>query len=91
MSASESSRSSGYESETGNETKRERKHQALLPPISSLCSALGGFEEFADAQGEIHLEYSLGDQVVGQFASFSSKPDAFPPAERVNRIATQAA
>lgn len=69
MSVSESSRSSGSESETGNETKRERKHAALLPPISSLCSALGGFEEFANAQGEIVLEYSLGDQVVGQFAS----------------------
>jgi len=42
-----------------------RKYEALKPPIASLCSALGGVEEFRTEDGEIYSEYSLGDQVVG--------------------------
>ncbi|GAA6062112.1 hypothetical protein JCM10212_000866 [Sporobolomyces blumeae] len=44
---------------------QERKRAALHPPISSICSALGGFEEFLDENGEVYTAYSLGDQVVG--------------------------
>ncbi|GAA5903525.1 Tof1p [Sporobolomyces salmoneus] len=46
-------------------TAQERKRAALHPPISSICSALGGFEEFLDEQGQVYTAYSLGDQVVG--------------------------
>jgi hypothetical protein len=42
-----------------------RKRAALHPPISSICAALGGYEEFLDAKGEVYTAYSLGDQVVG--------------------------
>lgn len=45
-----------------------RKYEALKPPIASLCSALGGVEEFRTEDGEIYSEYSLGDQVVGKLA-----------------------
>ncbi|KWU43381.1 timeless-domain-containing protein, partial [Rhodotorula sp. JG-1b] len=41
------------------------KRAALHPPISSICAALGGFEEFLDENGELYTAYSLGDQVVG--------------------------
>ncbi|SGZ16990.1 BQ5605_C020g09086 [Microbotryum silenes-dioicae] len=44
---------------------RSRKYLALKPPIASLCTALGGVEEFKDDDGEIFSAYSLGDQVVG--------------------------
>ncbi|GAA5880461.1 hypothetical protein JCM16303_005390 [Sporobolomyces ruberrimus] len=44
---------------------QERKRAALHPPISSICSALGGFEEFLDKNGQVYTAYSLGDQVVG--------------------------
>ncbi|KAK4058290.1 Topoisomerase 1-associated factor 1 [Microbotryomycetes sp. JL221] len=44
---------------------RERKYATLKPPIASLCSALGGVEEFRTEQGDIYSAYSLGDQVVG--------------------------
>ena len=43
-----------------------RKRAALHPPISSICSALGGFEEFLDENGNVYTAYSLGDQVVGK-------------------------
>ncbi|GAA5948542.1 hypothetical protein JCM3765_004917 [Sporobolomyces pararoseus] len=46
-------------------TAQERKRAALHPPISSICSALGGFEEFLDERGQVYTAYSLGDQVVG--------------------------
>ncbi|GAA5935882.1 Tof1p [Sporobolomyces koalae] len=46
-------------------TAQERKRAALHPPISSICSALGGFEEFLDDNGQVYTAYSLGDQVVG--------------------------
>ncbi|KAM0788302.1 hypothetical protein ACM66B_001445 [Microbotryomycetes sp. NB124-2] len=46
-------------------TARERKYATLKPPIASLCSALGGVEEFRSQHGEIYTAYSLGDQVVG--------------------------
>ncbi|GAA5831127.1 hypothetical protein JCM3766R1_006246 [Sporobolomyces carnicolor] len=49
----------------GPRTAQERKRAALHPPISSICSALGGFEEFLDEDGEVYTAYSLGDQVVG--------------------------
>ncbi|CEQ41477.1 SPOSA6832_03222, partial [Sporobolomyces salmonicolor] len=41
------------------------KRAALHPAISSICAALGGFEEFIDDKSEIYTAYSLGDQVVG--------------------------
>ncbi|GAA5968611.1 hypothetical protein JCM21900_002207 [Sporobolomyces salmonicolor] len=44
---------------------QERKRAALHPAISSICAALGGFEEFIGDKGEIYTAYSLGDQVVG--------------------------
>ncbi|GAA5927146.1 hypothetical protein JCM1841_006062 [Sporobolomyces salmonicolor] len=44
---------------------QERKRAALHPAISSICAALGGFEEFIDDKSEIYTAYSLGDQVVG--------------------------
>ncbi|GAA5823835.1 hypothetical protein JCM5353_006373 [Sporobolomyces roseus] len=44
---------------------QQRKRAALHPPISSICSALGGFEEFLDESGNVYTAYSLGDQVVG--------------------------
>ncbi|KAK4051924.1 Topoisomerase 1-associated factor 1 [Microbotryomycetes sp. JL201] len=46
-------------------TARERKYATLKPPIASLCSALGGVEEFRTEHGDIYSAYSLGDQVVG--------------------------
>ncbi|GAA5852706.1 hypothetical protein JCM8547_002595 [Rhodosporidiobolus lusitaniae] len=46
-------------------TAQQRKRAALHPPISSICAALGGFEEFLDENGEVYKAYSLGDQVVG--------------------------
>ena len=64
-SVSLSSRSeSGEEGVTIN--AKERKRLALFAPISSLASALGGFEEFRNKSGGIVIEYSLGDQVVGK-------------------------
>lgn len=65
------SRTSQSDSDEGGQTAQERKKAALFPAISSICSALGGFEEFKNAQGEIVSEYSLGDQVVGE-SSFHS-------------------
>ncbi|SCV67720.1 BQ2448_5331 [Microbotryum intermedium] len=44
---------------------RSRKYLALKPPIASLCTALGGVEEFKDDDGQVFSAYSLGDQVVG--------------------------
>lgn len=56
------------EVEEGPRSARDRKREALFPAISSIASALGGFEEFKnESSGEIVLEYSLGDSVVGQF------------------------
>ncbi|GAA6001966.1 hypothetical protein JCM10207_003015 [Rhodosporidiobolus poonsookiae] len=46
-------------------TAQQRKRAALHPPISSICAALGGFEEFLDENGHVYTAYSLGDQVVG--------------------------
>ncbi|BGP30852.1 Topoisomerase 1-associated factor 1 [Rhodotorula toruloides] len=46
-------------------TAQQRKRAALHPPISSICAALGGFEEFLDENGQVYTAYSLGDQVVG--------------------------
>ncbi|BGP23540.1 replication fork protection complex subunit Tof1/Swi1 [Rhodotorula toruloides] len=46
-------------------TAQQRKRAALHPPISSICAALGGFEEFLDENGQVYIAYSLGDQVVG--------------------------
>lgn len=63
MSHRDDSSESGEEGITSN--SKERKRLALFDPISSLASALGGFEEFRNDEGEIVLEYSLGDQVVG--------------------------
>lgn len=60
--------SSSEEEVGGARSAQERKREALYPPISSICSALGGFEEFANQKGEIVLEYSLGDQVIGALA-----------------------
>ncbi|TKA58341.1 hypothetical protein B0A53_00079 [Rhodotorula sp. CCFEE 5036] len=59
----------GYTSETGAPMNaQQRKRAALHPPISSICAALGGFEEFLDENGELYTAYSLGDQVVGAAA-----------------------
>ncbi|BGP38765.1 Topoisomerase 1-associated factor 1 [Rhodotorula kratochvilovae] len=44
---------------------QQRKRDVLHAPISSVCAALGGFEEFLDAEGKVYSAYSLGDQVVG--------------------------
>ncbi|GAA6000092.1 Tof1p [Rhodotorula paludigena] len=44
---------------------QQRKRAALHPPISSICAALGGYEEFLDENGQVYSAYSLGDQVVG--------------------------
>ncbi|GAA5975641.1 hypothetical protein JCM10908_005228 [Rhodotorula pacifica] len=56
----------GYTSDTGAPMNaQQRKRAALHPPISSICAALGGFEEFLDENGELYTAYSLGDQVVG--------------------------
>ncbi|GAA6027789.1 hypothetical protein JCM8097_001720 [Rhodosporidiobolus ruineniae] len=49
----------------GPQTAQQRKRAALHPPISSVCAALGGFEEFLDENGHVYTAYSLGDQVVG--------------------------
>ncbi|KAI5476063.1 hypothetical protein MNV49_000435 [Pseudohyphozyma bogoriensis] len=46
-------------------TARERKREALFPPISNVCQALGGFEEFRTEDGGIEQAYSLGDSVIG--------------------------
>ncbi|GAA5867194.1 hypothetical protein JCM3774_002365 [Rhodotorula dairenensis] len=55
-----------YMSDTGAPMNaQQRKRAALHPPISSICAALGGFEEFLDEHGELYTAYSLGDQVVG--------------------------
>jgi replication fork protection complex subunit Tof1/Swi1 len=46
---------------------KERKKAALMPAIASLCSALGGFEEFLDdSTGAFVKVYSLGYQGVGE-------------------------
>jgi replication fork protection complex subunit Tof1/Swi1 len=47
-------------------SKRERARAALLPPITNLCSALGGFEEVEDEQGEITRVYRVGDECLGK-------------------------
>ncbi|GAA5909890.1 hypothetical protein JCM6882_002043 [Rhodosporidiobolus microsporus] len=47
------------------QSAQQRKRAALHPPISSVCAALGGFEEFLDENGQVYTAYSLGDQVVG--------------------------
>lgn len=63
------SRSGESESEaeaTGPQSAQERKREALYLPISSICAALGGQEEFKDKDGNIYKEYSLGDQVIGE-------------------------
>ncbi|GAA5828412.1 hypothetical protein JCM11251_006233 [Rhodosporidiobolus azoricus] len=52
-------------SDAEGESVRDRKRAALHPPISSVCAALGGFEEFLDENGQVYTAYSLGDQVVG--------------------------
>lgn len=70
---SRSDASMSEEEEEGVRTAQERKKEALYPPISSICSALGGFEEFANDKGEIVLEYSLGDQVIGAYPLPSSR------------------
>lgn len=57
--------SESEEEETRPATARERKKAALYPPIASICSAMGGFEEFRTPEGDIETAYSLGDQVVG--------------------------
>ncbi|GAA5906718.1 hypothetical protein JCM8208_006366 [Rhodotorula glutinis] len=44
---------------------QQRKRDVLHAPISSVCAALGGFEEFLDENGKVYTAYSLGDQVVG--------------------------
>jgi len=65
----ERSRSSESESEMeegGAQSAQERKREALYLPISSICAALGGQEEFKDKDGNIYKEYSLGDQVIGK-------------------------
>lgn len=66
----ERSRSSGSDSEGeggGNaQSAQDRKREALYLPISSICAALGGQEEFKDKDGNIYKEYSLGDQVIGK-------------------------
>lgn len=49
-------------------SRSPRKRAALHPPISSICAALGGFEEFLDENGQVYTAYSLGDQVVGALA-----------------------
>lgn len=48
----------------------------MHPPISSICAALGGFEEFLDENGQVYTAYSLGDQVVGALASLPSLANA---------------
>lgn len=65
---SQSSDSDQEEAEVGEQRQsvQDRKRAAFYPPISSVCSALGGFEEFKDKDGTIKMEYSLGDQVISQ-------------------------
>lgn len=66
--ASRSQSVSSDEDEQGQtQNAQARKHAALFQPIASLCSALGGFEEFLDSDGNTITEYSLGDSVVGEF------------------------
>jgi len=48
------------------QSAQDRKREALYTPISSICAALGGQEEFKDKDGSIYKEYSLGDQVIGK-------------------------
>lgn len=45
---------------------RERNRKVLYPPIARLVSALGGFEEKRNADGDIVLEYTVGYQVMGE-------------------------
>lgn len=62
--------SEGDEAEEGGgapKNAKERKKAALMPAIASLCSALGGWEDFLD--GDVLVKaYSLGDQGVGAFS-----------------------
>lgn len=62
--------SSQEEEEQGSPTDaKARKKAALMPAIASLCSALGGFEDFLDHHGAIQSGYSVGHQVVGELAN----------------------
>lgn len=57
----------------GTGSAQQRKRDALFPAISSICQALGGYEEFKNVNGEIITEYSLGDQVVGTYFNYITK------------------
>lgn len=45
--------------------RKQRMREALLPPISSRVSALGGLEEAQLQDGSIAKTYMLGDQCLG--------------------------
>ncbi|KAM0754978.1 timeless-domain-containing protein [Meredithblackwellia eburnea MCA 4105] len=54
-----------YQEPSAPRTAQDRKKEALYAPIANLVSAIGGFEEFRNEDGQIYTAYSLGDQVVG--------------------------
>jgi hypothetical protein len=47
-------------------SRRERARVVLLPPITNLCTALGGFEEIEDALGNVTRVYQVGDECLGE-------------------------